>query len=181
METKPVLLMGCSTGGKSTLLDALVARGMQTVPEPGRRIVSEERSTGGRALPWVDEVAFARCALAMASADLRAVLRSGGPGGHVMFDCGTLDAALALEFFTGLPAEESLTGQPRHAETVLVAPPWPELFTKDGSRRHGLAEAEAEYRRIVQGLPRLDYRALYLPKLSVEDRTRWVLEALDEM
>lgn len=41
---------------KSTLL--LERRGHPVVPEPGRRIVEEERQRGGTALPWTDAAAL---------------------------------------------------------------------------------------------------------------------------
>ena len=65
-----VVISGCSSGGKSTLLTELLQRGYATVEEPGRRIVREELLGAGRALPWVDEIAFARRTVALALADL---------------------------------------------------------------------------------------------------------------
>src|SRR5690606_27766766 len=47
-----VIISGCSGGGKSSILAELDRRGHATVPEPGRRIVEEETSSGGSALPW---------------------------------------------------------------------------------------------------------------------------------
>jgi predicted ATPase len=55
-----VVISGCSSGGKSTLIAELGKRGYAVVDEPGRRIVKEELARGGSALPWVDGVAFAR-------------------------------------------------------------------------------------------------------------------------
>ena len=63
MSDRFVILSGCSGGGKSTLLEELRARGHATVAEPGRRIVREEMTLGGNALPWIDPEAFARRAL----------------------------------------------------------------------------------------------------------------------
>jgi predicted ATPase len=54
-----VTISGCSGGGKTTLLVELRRRGFATNEEPGRRIVAEELKRGGRALPWIDAVAFA--------------------------------------------------------------------------------------------------------------------------
>ncbi len=64
-----VVISGCSGGGKSTLLAELARRGLAVIAEPGRRIVRAELQCGGRALPWVDPVAFARRAVAMSLAD----------------------------------------------------------------------------------------------------------------
>ena len=67
--TKLVVISGCSGGGKSTLLEELARHGHATVEEPGRRIVREEMAGQGVALPWLDAVAFARRAMAMALED----------------------------------------------------------------------------------------------------------------
>jgi nicotinamide riboside kinase len=85
-----VVLSGCSGGGKSTLLAELARRGRAIVEEPGRRIVAEEVSGDGSALPWVDSVAFARRAVAMALED-RA--QAAGADRWVFFDRGLVDAA----------------------------------------------------------------------------------------
>jgi predicted ATPase len=68
METF-VTISGCSSGGKSRLLAELRRRGFATIDEPGRRIAVEELERGGRALPWVDAVAFLRRAIDMSLAD----------------------------------------------------------------------------------------------------------------
>ena len=168
-----VLITGCSGGGKSTLCAALAARGFAVVPEPGRRIVEEEEAGDGAALPWVDPAAFARRALAMARADLAAA----GPG-PVFFDRGLVDAALALEHAAAVPLNQSLGRSRHYARAVFLAPPWPEIFARDAARRHGFAEAEAEFRRIERALPELGYRAVILPKTPVAERLALVLRKL---
>ena len=100
-----VVVSGCSSGGKSTLIAELGKRGHAVVDEPGRRIVKEELARGGSALPWADGVAFARRAMAIALAD-RAGARS--LDGWVFFDRGLIDAAAALEHMTGKPVLTAL-------------------------------------------------------------------------
>jgi predicted ATPase len=78
-----VVISGCSSGGKSTLLTELGRRGYITVEEPGRRIVKEEMLGNGLALPWVNGIAFARRAITLALADLATAIRDGG---WVFFD-----------------------------------------------------------------------------------------------
>ena len=95
-----VVISGCSSGGKSTLIAELGKRGYAVVDEPGRRIVKEELTRGGSALPWVDRIAFARRAMAIALADRAA---AGSLDGWVFFDRGLIDAAAALEDMTGKP------------------------------------------------------------------------------
>lgn len=169
-----VVISGCSGGGKSTLLAELARRGHRVVEEPGRRIVAEEMAWEGSALPWVDPVAFARRAVAMSRADREAVIDAPG---WTFFDRGLIDAAVALEHLTGMPAAETL-GADRCYHQVFVAPPWPAIYTTDPDRRHGFDAAIAEFDRLAAAYPSLGYHMLMLPRISVTERADLVLETL---
>jgi predicted ATPase len=84
-----VVISGCSGGGKSTLLAELGKRGHPIVEERGRRIVKQELQEGGAALPWKDEQAFSRRAIAMALQDRAA---AAALNGWVFFDRSLVDA-----------------------------------------------------------------------------------------
>jgi predicted ATPase len=170
-----VVISGCSSGGKSTLLAELGRLGFATVEEPGRRIVAEEMRTGGSALPWVDAEAFARRAIAMALAD-----RAAAPdtGSWVFFDRGLIDAASALEAMTGKPVLGPLTEAHRYHGRVFLAPPWPEIYATDSERRHGMDAAIAEYDRLCRDYPALGYEVDALPKVGVAERADYVLSRL---
>jgi predicted ATPase len=170
-----VTISGCSGGGKSTLLQELGQRGFTTIAEPGRRIVAEELKRGGRALPWVDAAAFARRAIEVSLADLRVADTSAH---WVFFDRGLIDAAAALGHLTGEAVVESLGLLHRYNKRVFLAPPWPEIYGRDPERRHSLAEAVAEYDRLVDVYPRLGYDIHVLPKVTVAERADWVLASL---
>jgi predicted ATPase len=170
-----VTISGCSGGGKSTLLAELRGRGFATIDEPGRRIVAEELKRGGTALPWADAVAFARRAIAVSLAD-RAVAEASAR--WVFFDRGLIDAAAALEHLTGEPVVERIGLTYRYNKRVFLAPPWPEIYTLDQERRHGLNEAVAEYDRLMGVYPSLGYDIHVLPKVSVAERANWILASL---
>jgi predicted ATPase len=170
-----VIISGCSGGGKSTLLDQLHMRGYEVVDEPGRRIVARELEGGGLALPWVDGVAFARQAIELSLAD-RAVAER-WPG-WVFFDRGLIDAASALQHLTGETVIDKLRHAHRYNRHVFLTPPWPEIYETDQERRHGFAEAVAEYDRLCEVYPDLGYEISVLPKIDVEGRADLILATL---
>jgi predicted ATPase len=174
METF-VTISGCSSGGKSTLLAELQRRGFATIDEPGRRIVSEQLKRGGRALPWADAVAFARRAIEVSLADRASADVSAR---WVFFDRGLIDAAAALEHMTGEPVVQRLGQVYRYNKSVFLAPPWPDIYTLDQERRHGFAEAVAEYDRLMGAYSSLGYDIHVLPKVSVAERAEWILSSL---
>jgi predicted ATPase len=171
-----VVISGCSSGGKSTLIAELGKRGHAVVEEPGRRIVKEELASGGSALPWVDRIAFARRAITMALADRAA---AGSLDGWVFFDRGLIDAVAALEHMTGKPVLTALGQANRYHRRVFLAPPWPEIYETDPERRHGLDVALAEYSRLLETYPSLGYEVLILPKVGVSERANFVLNTLE--
>lgn len=170
-----VVISGCSSGGKSTLIAELGNRGYAVVDEPGRRIVKEELAMGGSALPWVDGIAFARRAIAIALADRAA---AGSLDGWVFFDRGLIDAAAALEHMTGEPVLTELGQANRYHRRVFLAPPWPKIYETDPERRHGLDFALAEYLRLLETYPSLGYEVMILPKVGVSERADLILNTL---
>lgn len=170
-----VVISGCSGGGKSSLIEALGARGHAIVPEPGRRIVRDELATGGTALPWIDMAGFAARAVEMALADRAGARRLPG---WVFFDRGLIDAALALEHASGEPVAAKLTHKHRYADTVFLAPPWPKLYETDAERGLPLADALAEYDRLAAAYPALGYTVVELPRASTAARADFVLRTL---
>jgi predicted ATPase len=159
-----IVLTGCSGGGKSTLLEALAARGCRTIAEPGRRLVR------AGVLPWETPERFARAALAMSLADVAAVPEGVGP---VFMDRSWLDAVIWLEA-RGLPVPPLPR---RRIGRAWLFPPWPELRTLDDERRHDMAEAEAEYRALEAGYPRHVADTRPMPRATVQERVSLVLRA----
>lgn len=173
--SRRILISGCSGGGKSTLLSTLAARGFCVVEEPGRRIVRQERDSGGQALPWTDMAAFARRAMAMATEDF---LKAGAQPGWTFFDRGLVDAAAALGQATGEPIDHARLMTHRYHASVFLAPPWPEIYVDDPERRHGFVEAVAEYDRLAGLFPALGYETVLLPKASPDVRADFVISRL---
>lgn len=169
------MISGCSGGGKSTLLAELASRGFPTIAEPGRRIVDEQLRRGGRALPWVDLAAFARRAIEVAVDDRQA---EASTAGWVFFDRGLVDAAAALQHATGQRALVLPDQSPRYHRQVFMTPPWPEIFATDNARRHGLADAIAEYDRLLAAYDALGYETILLPKIGIRERADHLLDHL---
>jgi predicted ATPase len=172
-----VVISGCSSGGKSTLLAELGRRGYAVVKEPGRRIVKTELAGDGLALPWVDATAFLHRAVAMALADRASVIASDG---WVFFDRGLIDAAAGLQLVTGEPVLEELGQSHRYHRRVFLAPPWPKIYVQDRERRHDFDSAIAEYSRLLEVYSSLGYELSILPKADVAQRADFVLGMLVE-
>ncbi|MEL6808324.1 MAG: AAA family ATPase [Pseudomonadota bacterium] len=175
MRSKKILITGCSSGGKTSLIDALDRRGFQTVPEPGRRIIAEERAIHGTALPWIDPAAFAQRAIQMALDDLAS---PADVNCVTFFDRGLIDAAVALDFAGGASYSALLGRELHYANPVFLVPPWPEIYEQDEDRQHGFTAAAAEYARLAEAVSTLGYDTCILPKVPVHDRVAAILARL---
>jgi predicted ATPase len=131
-------------------------------------------ASGGTALPWTDGAAFARKCIALALADREAALQTFG---WVFFDRGLIDAATFLAHLNGGPLS-MLADAHRYHPRVFMTPPWREIYGADSERRHGFAEAVAEYERLRVAYPSLGYEIVTLPKASPAQRAAFVEAAL---
>ena len=170
---KLVVISGCSAGGKSTLLAELQRRGYPVAEEPGRQIVRDEHFVPSGALPHEDPIRFGwkcleRCIY---------FFNTARPEPVTFFDRSIVDAVANLRV-RGVPDLEPYLEKYRYAETVFLAPPWPELFETDGERKHGFDAALEEYELLEAAYQEAGYTLVYLPKTGIASRADFLQRAL---
>ncbi|MEL6876575.1 MAG: AAA family ATPase [Pseudomonadota bacterium] len=161
------LMTGCSGGGKSTLLEALRAKGYSTVSEPGLRVIQ-----GSGPTPWEDRPGFIDAVVSLARKDLENLAPIDRP---VFFDRGLFDALSGLAALRKVPLAELMPDGFRYAEPVFFAPPWPEIFEQTTDRPHSFQTALEEAARLRRDLKIMDIETIELPKIPVAQRTEYVL------
>src|SRR5690554_271749 len=139
-----IIVTGGPGAGKTSLIKALGERGFLHVEEAGRRIIREQKESGGQATHEGDRLAYRelmfRDALetyeCMASAE-----------GSVFFDRGLPDL-IGYSRLIGSPVPTALAEavvRCRYNRTVLIAPPWREIYENDQERGQDFAEAVATH------------------------------------
>ena len=176
-DRRRIVISGCSSGGKSSLLGELSARGYHTVEEPGRNIVREALETGGDALPWINPEAFVRKAVEYAHETLHAVANLDAP---VFFDRSAVDALAHFERLSiSAPPELKAMGEAcLYSNPVFFAPPWEALYEQDDERPLPFDIAVLEYQWLRHAYPKRGYAIIDLPKASVAARADFMLRAL---
>ncbi|WCM26557.1 AAA family ATPase [Sphingomonas sp. QA11] len=171
------VLTGGPGSGKTTLIEALAAAGVATSPEVGRAVIREQLATGGNALPWADQQAFAELMVVRDVAAREAALA----GGHVtMLDRGVPDVAGFLRV-SGLPVPPHIDEAARtcrYNARVFIAPFWPEIFTGDAERKQSPDVAEATFAVMVATYRSYDYELIELPRVSVAARLAFVVDRI---
>lgn len=173
------VLTGGPGSGKTTLAAALVAAGYTCSPEAGRAIIKDQMVISGPALPWADRALFAEL---MLSWEMRSHAIAVAQSGRIFFDRGVPDVAGYLRL-SGLavPAHiDSAARAFRYNRKVFVLPHWPEIFTQDSERKQDEAEARRTHDQMVETYSSFGYAPIAVPKASVAERLRFVLDQTSE-
>jgi predicted ATPase len=99
-------------------------------------------------------------------------------GTTVFFDRGVPDVVGYLRLL-GLPVPAHMDRAARtfrYNRRVFIAPPWAEIFRGDRERRQTFEEAVRTYEAMVATYRLYGYQLVELPRSSVEQRARFVVE-----
>ena len=170
------VITGGPGAGKTTLIEALARAGFTVAPEAGRRILREQQAQGGRALPWIDPLAFAQ---AMLDHDAAAFARLRGAAGPVFCDRGIPDTIgyLRLVGLAVPPAMWRAAETHRYRERVFICPPWRAIYGTDSERRQTWEVAERTHAEMIDVYTALDYTLVEVPRAPLDERVRFVTAA----
>ena len=168
------IITGGPGAGKTTLIERLAAQGFATVEEAGRRIIREQRESGGNATHDGDRLAYRDLMFRDAISTYERMMETKGP---VFFDRGLPDL-IGYSWLIGEPVPPEFIRTAmlhRYNATVFVAPPWREIFGQDEERGQDFAEAVATHAAIRTGYEEAGYATLALPLASVEKRLSFII------
>jgi predicted ATPase len=171
------VLTGGPGSGKTTLVEALAARGFATTEEAGRGVIREQMQAGGDGLPWIDRERFAEL---MFEWELRSYRDAERRDGSVVFDRGLPDTIgyLRLEGLEVPAWMEEEAWRLRYNTHLFIAPPWKEIYSGDEERRQSWEVAVRTFETMAETYTGLGYELAELPRGSVAERTEFVIGAI---
>lgn len=173
-----VVISGCSSGGKSTLLSELKSRGYTTVSEVGREIVKEQLAAGANITPWQKPIEFCELLIERSIAAYKLAQGMTDVKGQVIFfDRSFLEG---VGYFQSLKIHryDHFVDELRYYSTIFIAPPWKEIFCQDEERKHTFEDAVEDYERDLKFYIQCAYRITKLPKVGVKKRIEFLLSIL---
>jgi predicted ATPase len=170
-----VIVTGGPGAGKTALLNELSAMGYATVAESARAIIAERLAVG--LSPRPEPLDFAQEILRR---DVEKYTRLPQTADWVFFDRGVVEALGMLDEAAPLSQQQlqaMLAAHPFHA-TVLILPPWREIYTQDAERDQTFADAVRVHASLVRWYERCGHALHEVPRLPVAERARYVLRVL---
>lgn len=172
------ILTGGPGSGKTTLLKALQQDGYAVVPEVAREIIQNQMKTGGNALPWKDTSLYTQL---MLEGSVKSYTDRLENNEILFFDRGIPDT-LCYSALIGNGISEAMhtyATMYRYNPKVFILPPWLEIYETDNERKQNWEEAEMTYHHLKTTYEKYRYEVIDVPKTSVENRKRFVLEVIN--
>lgn len=178
-KNKLIVISGCSSGGKSTLLAELSDHGFTVMPEVGRELVKEQLALNSDVLPWKEPVLF--CELLIEKSVERyheANKLKSVKDNVIFFDRCFLEGITYLQTLNIPNANkyDHIVDELRYSSTIFMTPPWEEIFCEDAERKNSFKNAVEEYDRLVEHYVKYGYDLVTLPKVSVKERYQFVVD-----
>lgn len=176
-----IVISGCSGGGKSSLLSELSSKGYSVVPEAARAIIKEQLEINGTITPWQNpklfgELLFERSVAAYQQAKEVVTAKDQ----VIFFDRCFLEV---VSWYQNLKIADSnkydhFIDELRYYHTILMTPPWKEIYRQDDERKHSFEDGVEEYERLLESYAKYGYKTLEIPKINVKERFKFVMSII---
>lgn len=163
--------------GKSTLIKALDHYGFQIVKEDARTIIKNQIESGKEGVPWKNKEVYAKL---MIEASIKSYEQVNNAENTklIFFDRGILDAICYMKMeHIPIPKEiTQLAKQYSYNKNVFLLPPWKEIYETDKERKQDWNEAELTFGQIKSTYIEFGYDLIEVPKITTEERLKFILK-----
>lgn len=169
------ILTGGPGAGKTTVLEALKARGFLGVDEAARQILKEQKANGGDATHDGDRIRYRDLCLARSIQGYEAVAERAAP---VFFDRGIPELLGGYGEPEGAPPPAHVAdaiARYRYSRTVFVFPPWEAIYCHDEERKHTFQHAVEVCDLVGAAYRQCGYEPVMVPCVSVAERVAFIL------
>ena len=167
------IITGAPGTGKTSIINELKRRGFRCVDENSREIIAEQIKTGGKILPWKNQIAFEN-----QIANMRTQQYLASPEDCIcFFDRSTLDCIAYLKL-NNLETTSQIIENIKKCnfnKTVFYTPIWKEIYINDSERKENTEKAIEIENTIMKTYKSQGYELVKIPKLSIAERADFII------
>lgn len=171
-----MIISGGPGFGKTSIIDELENRNYNVMHEVSRSIIKEQLESGGDILPWKNLTTFSRLLFERRVKQFQEAAENK----WVFFDRGIPDIVAYMgKDELEIPSSYMLKLEEcNYCPIVFIVPPWQEIFKNDAERMENYKTACEINEIIIQTYTNLGYEIEILPKVSIQERTEFILNKI---
>ncbi len=171
-----MIISGGPGFGKTSIIDELEKRSYNVMHEVSRSIIKEQLESGGDILPWENLTTFSRLLFERRVKQFQEAAENK----WVFFDRGIPDIVAYMgKDELEIPSSYMLKLEEcNYYPLVFIVPPWQEIFKNDAERMENYKTAFEINEIIIETYSNLGYDIEILPKVSIQERTDFILNKI---
>ncbi len=171
------MITGGPGTGKSSIVKKLENRGETCLHEISRQVTLEARKEGIEQLFLTQPLLFSEKLLEGRLKQFHKATEFDAH--HIFIDRGLPDVVAYMEFFnTAYPKTFNKTCEQHRYDKIFFLPPWEEIYQSDEERYENYEEALKISSYLYNTYKEYRYQPIEVPKLTVEERCRFILDNL---
>ena len=170
------IITGAPGAGKTSIINELKKRKFNCIDENSREIIAEQIITGGKILPWKNQIAFEN-----KIANMRTQQYLASPEDCIcFFDRSVLDC-IAYLTSNNLEVPSEISEDIKKCnfnKTVFYTPIWEEIYVNDSERKEKIEQAIKIEKAIINTYQSKGYELIKIPKLSITERVDFIISKI---
>ena len=177
MKKRKIVITGGPGTGKSSIIHKLEDNGENCLHEISRQVTLEAQKEGIAQLFLEKPLLFSEKLLEGRLAQFHEA--SDFDSDHIFIDRGLPDVVAYMDYFdTDYPEVFNKTCELHRYDQIFILPPWKEIYISDNERYESYEEALKISSYLYSTYKRYGYEPIEVPKLSVEERTNFILNKI---
>lgn len=177
VDTKTILLIGGPGSGKTSIINALTAKGYICYPEISRQVTLEAQKTGIDQLFLKEPLLFSELLLKGRIEQFNNAVKE--KANYVFIDRGIPDVLAYMHYIgDAYPALFNEACKNHRYTKIFILPPWEDIYASDNERYENFEQAKLIHNHLVETYESYGYQLTEVPKANLETRITFILNNL---